>query len=340
MRLPRTDRLVAALLLVAVAAARLSALQPETLRAAGSLPPHIVGLFEEPAGFHQSASGLYYVFDRRAHAVYTIDPTRTIARKAVDIGAEAGRIIQPYGFDVAPDGSFVVADIPRAEDRVQLFDATGTFTFGFFITTRVRARVTLGNVVLNGIASIQHAGNALLVSYPETGALFTEYSLTGRATRSIGQLRPTGYEQEHDLHIAMNAGLPLVDPAGGYYFVFITGRPMFRKYDAAGTLLFERHIEGPELDPAIASQPTRWPRRQLQDREVPFVSPLVRAAAVDSKGQLWVSLSVPFTYVYDQHGDKMRAVQFSAAGIISPTSLSFTRDGRLLVTPGCYEFVP
>jgi hypothetical protein len=44
--------------------------------------------------------------------------------------------------------------------------------------------------------------------------------------------------------------------------------------------------------------------------------------------------------VYDASGDKMRTVQFSGAGIISPTSLSFGRDGKLLVTPGCYEFDP
>ena len=39
-------------------------------------------------------------------------------------------------------------------------------------------------------------------------------------------------------------------------------------------------------------------------------------------------------------GDKVRTVQFSAAGIITPNSLFFTSAGRLLVTPGCYEFEP
>jgi len=70
------------------------------------------------------------------------------------------------------------------------------------------------------------------------------------------------------------------------------------------------------------------------------VLPAIRAAAVDPQGQLWISLSQPYTYVYDARGDKVRTVQFSAAGTISPTSLFFTRDGRLLVTPGCYEFDP
>jgi hypothetical protein len=49
---------------------------------------------------------------------------------------------------------------------------------------------------------------------------------------------------------------------------------------------------------------------------------------------------VPFTYVYDTQGDKTRTVQFGATGIISPTSLFFTRGGHILVTPGCYEYDP
>jgi hypothetical protein len=68
--------------------------------------------------------------------------------------------------------------------------------------------------------------------------------------------------------------------------------------------------------------------------------PAIRSAAVDARGRLWISLNQPFTYVYDKQGDKIRTVQFRAAGLLSPTSLSFTSNGRLLVTPGCYEFNP
>jgi hypothetical protein len=258
----------------------------------------------------------------------------------VEIGSEQGRILEPYGFDAAPDGTFVVADVPLKSDRIQLFDASGMWRTGFFVTSNPLARVTIGNMVLSGIGSIRHAGRSILVSYPETGALFTEYSLAGAATRSVGRLRMTGYEQEQDLHVAMNSGIPLVDPTGGYYFVFVTGRPMFRKYDASGTLMFERHVEGREIDGLLDSLPTRWPRRLVSDREMPIVTPVIRTAAVDARGQLWLSLTVPYTYVYDRDGDKARTVQFSAAGILSPTSLSFAPDGHLLVTPGCYEFDP
>jgi hypothetical protein len=328
------------LLAVAFAAERAGAIQVEVLRSVGGLPPHIVGTFEEPIDFERSAAGVYYVFDRRGHSVHTIDAGRRVSRKAVDIGQEEGRIIQPTGFDVAPDGRFVVADVPRAQQRIQTFDALGQRLTGFFLPGQPAARLISGSFMLNGASSIQHAGEALIISHPESGALVTQYSPGGYPTRSFGNLRVTGHESDRDVHIALNAGLPLVDPTGGYYYVFIAGRPMFRKYDAGGRVVFERHIEGREIDALLATQPTRWPRRRIEDREVPIVSPVIRAAAVNALGELWISFAVPYTYVYDAQGDKIRSVQFEAAGIISPTSLSFAADGRLLVTPGCYEFQP
>ena len=165
--------------------------------------------------------------------------------------------------------------------------------------------------MLNGAGSVQHAGETLLISHPESGALFTEYSRGGYAQRSIGRLRATGFEDDRDLHIAMNAGLPLVDPTGGFYYVFITGRPMFRKYSATGTLVFERHIEGREIDVLLESQPTQWPRRRVQDREVPLVTPVVRAARV-SPSRRAVGVAGRAVHLRLQHRrrqDPHRAVQ-------------------------------
>ncbi len=315
-----------------------AALRVDVLRPVSALPPHITGLFEEPLAFRQPRSGPYYVFDRRGHTVYTVDAARTEARKLVEIGPEMGRVIQPRGFDVARSGAFVIADAPRGQERIQVFGPAGLPTTGFFLPGRPTQSITVGNLVLNGVASLQFTGATILISEPESGWLFTEYGLSGGALRGIGQLRTTGFEQDRALHVAMNAGLPLVDPAGGYYYVFLAGQPIFRKYDAKGGLVFERHIEGRELDDFVSALPNTWPTRQVEDREVPFVAPTVRAAAVDAQSRLWISLAVPYTYVYDSHGDKMRTVQFSSTGIFAPTSLAFSASGRLLVTPGCYEF--
>jgi len=313
----------------------------EVLRSTGGLPPHVVGMFEEPLSFQQTPGGSYYVFDRRGHTVYAIDSVSKTAIKLVEIGPELGRILQPRGFDTSSTGSFVVADSPRGVERVQVFGGGGIRRGGFTMPARQRtASIALGPLVLSGIASIQFTDPTLLISQPESGSLFTEYSLSGYAVRSFGRLRSTGHEQDRELHLALNVGLPLADPRGGFFYVFLSGRPMFQKYDGNGRLLYERHIEGPQIDAYLETMPTRWPTRRIEDREMPLVMPAVRAAAVDGLGQLWISLMEPYTYVYDAQGDKSRVVQFQAAGVISPTSLFFTSDGRLLVTPGCYEFEP
>ena len=318
-----------------------AALTIEVLRSTGGLPPHIVGLFEEPLAFQQTSGGPYYVFDRRGHSVYAVYSDKTRAIKLVEIGPELGRIIQPRGFDTSATGSFVVADAPRTLDRVQIFGGGGLRTGGFTLQARRNnAAIEFGSLVMSGIGAIRYSGANLLISHPESGSLFTEYSSGGYAQRSYGRLRATGHEQDRDVHLALNVGLPLPDPTGGYFSVFVGGRPMFHKYDASGRFLYERHIEGAEVDPYLAVLPTRWPTRRVEDREMPLVHPAVRAAAVDMRGRLWVSLVEPYTYVYDSQGDKVRTIQFRAAGVISPTSLFFTTDGRLLVTPGCYEFRP
>lgn len=334
--------MTAALVLLAAVfdASGSAALRVDTLRSIAAIPPAIVGEFREPVAFQQAASGQYFVFDRRAHTVYGIDQKRTAAWKLIQIGGETGRVIEPGAFDLAPNGTFAVADAPRGMERVQIFGAGGNVLGGFTLPGRADARVTMGNLVLNGVGSLQYTGTSFLISQPETGTLFTEYTPTGSAIRSIGRLRATGYEQDRDLHLAMNAGLPLVDPTGGFYYVFLAGNPMFQKYDAAGALVYQRHIEGREIDEHLRSLPAKWPMRRVQDREVPYVIPTVRAAAVDPKGRLWVSLIVAYTYVYDTQGDKARTVQFHGAGLVAATSLFFTPAGRLLVTPGCYEFQP
>ena len=89
------------------------------------------------------------------------------------------------------------------------------------------ASIVVGPSLMSGIASIQFTEPTLLISQPEGGTLFTEYSSSGYAFR-IGRLRDTGHEQDRDVHLALNVGLPLVDPTGGYSCVFLAGRPMFQ----------------------------------------------------------------------------------------------------------------
>ena len=325
------------LLVGSLVSAPLVALTPEVLAPTRAVAPHVAGQFRDVRAFQQTAAGQHYVFDRRAHRVFGVDDAFESTWQIVQIGAEPGRIIGPTAFSTAPDGRFAVADAPEGRPRIQVFNAVGFRTAGFTLPERARARVASDDTILSGIASILFTGSTILISQPENGALVTEYGLSGQEGRSFGELRSTGHEHDRDLHLALNSGIPLVDPAGGFFFVFHTGLPVFRKYDAGGQLVFERRMQGLETDALIARLPTRWAR---QDGELPVVRPTVRTAAVDREGQLWVSFADPFTYVFDGHGDKIRTVQFRGVSLITPAGLHFTREGRLLVTPGLYEFDP
>ena len=336
-------RLILIAAAVVVFGTSLVAIKPDVIRSVAAVPPHLAGQFRDPLGFQQTTDGTYYVFDRRGHTVFSIDSTMTSSRQVVMIGAEAGRIIDPTAFAVEPQGTFVVADAPNGRERIQIFSPAGFRIGGFLLPGRMQTRVTLGDVVINGIGTLQYTGRSILMSQPETGALIAEYTLQGNVNRLIGALRATGHEDDRDLHVALNSGIPLMDPRGGFFFVFQTGIPAFQKYDAEGKLLYERRIQGPEIDPVLAALPTTWPRRRIDPKsanEVPLVSPNVRAAALDAAGNLWISFVSPFTYVYDPDGDKIRVLQLRGAGTIAPSSLFFGVNGRLLVTPGLLTFAP
>lgn len=312
----------------------------ETLKSVGALPAHLAGQVQEMTACEQAADGRYFIFDRRSHTVFAASPSQDAIRAIIQIGAEKGRLLRPTAFDLAPDNTFVVADAPGGRGRVQVFHLSGASLGGFTLPGREVPVIVLDGMVLSGVGSLEYTGQSVLISQPETGALVTEYALDGQPIRTFGSLRPTGHESDTAVHLALNAGLTVIDPKGGYYFVFLAGTPVFRKYDPSGRLVFERHIEGIEMDAYIQSIPTAWPRRKSEEGAELPLRPAVRAAAADSEGNLWVSLIEPFTYVYDSGGDKRRVVQFRAAGIMSPASLSFTKAGSIVVTPGCYTFDP
>jgi len=310
----------------------------QVLRPSGGVPAHVAGEVKEPYGFQQGPDGDYFVFDRRAHTVWRIAPDLDSARAILTIGQEPGKLYSPSAFDVGPSGTFVVADAPGEHERVQVFDGRGVRLSGFTLPGRASARITLGATVMNGVSSLQYTGASILINRPEDGALLSEYSASGTPLRSIGALRATGHEGDRDLHLAFNTGLPLATRGGDIFFVFLAGEPRFRKYSAKGALLFERVLQGREVDALLAQLPTSWPRRRVGGDELPLVPPSVRTAAVDAAGRLWIALADGSIYVHDADGEKVRVLRLEATGPLLPNSLSLPSPKRLLVSPGLYEF--
>ena len=312
----------------------------ERLTSVAAIPAFLAGEFEEASGYARRPDGSSLVFDRRRHRVYAIDATRTKVAPVVEIGYERGRVLRPTSFDVADSGDFIVADAPGRQPRVSVFDAAGRALNTFEVAAVESPRITVDNLVLNGIAAARYTGVTVLLNQPERGVLVAEYTVTGAVQRQFGTLRRTGFEQDPDVHLAFNAALPIPANDGGVFVVFLAGPPAFRKYTSGGTLEFERVIQGREIDPLVMAMPTQWPRRSVDDLSFPMVRPTVRTAAVDRAGHLWVAMSTSHVYVFDADGEKVRTLQLFGAGVIQPSSLWFGRDGRLLVTPGLYEFTP
>ena len=80
------------------------------------------------------------------------------------------------------------------------------------------------------------------------------------------------------VNAALNSGFALVDAVGATFFVFQAGPPVIRKYAADGSLLFERQIQGREIDELLPKLPSSWPR-DPQQGELPGVRPTIRTTS-------------------------------------------------------------
>lgn len=321
----------------AAPAASASAAAVDILRPTGALPVAIATSLRDPAAFFETTTGEAVVFDRRSGVVSVIDASRTKARVLLSGAPEHGGLVSPGAVAIGPEDLIAVADSLRGYDRIQYFTLRGSRVGLLALPDPPRSHVTVNGFQVNGIGSLQFAKQSFFVNLPARGQLITELGVNGETLRQFGQPRRAGETPDPAVDAMLNIGLPLVDPTGGFYFVFQTGVPILRRYDAAGALVFERHIEGVELDASIANLPTLW-RRPGAEGQLPITQPLVRSAAVDEQGRVWVALGVPYVYVYDQRGEKIRTIQLNGTGPIVAESLSFATGHRLLVAPGCYEF--
>jgi hypothetical protein len=143
------------------------AIGPDVVRSIDAIPARVAGRFRDPFGFERSASGQYFVFDRRSQIVYGVDARGEDTWEIVHIGNEPGRILNPFAFAVAPDGTFAVADAPNNQERIQIFSPAGFRVGGFTLPGKPRARVSLDGLVLNGIGSLQYTGTSVFLSQPD-----------------------------------------------------------------------------------------------------------------------------------------------------------------------------
>jgi len=308
----------------------------DVLEPVSGLPAHVFARFQQPATVVVTSTGDYLVLDRRAHTVFRVNPSGQIVRPILGIGHEPGRLLRPMAMALSDDDILAVLDAPNNVQRLQYFGTDGTLIGQFYLTILGTPGVVVNDQIVSGASAMAFDGKTFWFTAPARGTLMFQTDTAGTVLGQVGHLRRTGHEADRELHAALNAGLPVVDPTGGMFFVFQTGRPMLRKYDTAGVLLFERHIEGPELDPIVARLPDRWDTPNDGSRPLPAL--MVRAAAADRQGRLWVVLQTGHVYVYDTSGEKVRTLVFGGPSRELTSSLFFTRGGRVLTGPAGYEF--
>jgi hypothetical protein len=234
--------------LLAIAGARSAAVRPdlEVLIAARGLPRAFTSQLLDTIGYAETGTGESLVLDRRSHVVWTVDAKRATWRKVVLAGEKLGQIAYPTALAVGPGDQFVVADVSQGADRLQWFDLTGKMAGAFWLPDKHSPPMIVLSVMFNGIGALHFTGESFYVGYPFRGSLISEVDLKGLTVRQIGLQRTTGQESDPELHLALNSGVVAADPTGGFYYVFQAGEPLFRKYDADGRLVFERHSSDPE----------------------------------------------------------------------------------------------
>ena len=313
-----------------------------SVRSIAALPPDLAGQFAEPAGFAQLPSGDYLVFDRRGHTVFRVDPGFGAARPLVSIGSRTRAHSAALRIRSRPDGPAGarrcagddgahpgVLDRRHASRRILAAPATR----GARAIRRPHAERRL-DAARDGASdrAAQPARDRLAhhrVPLQRTGG--PHHRTPARHWSRGVAARPPGAEQR----------LSAADSVGRLLLRLPRRRAALSTLFSSRRAAIRSRNSGPRArssDPGIADQLES--RRHSADRTVPIVRSIVRSAAVDATGQLWVSFSVPYTYVYDDDGEKRRTIQLYGAGPLAPSSLSFAPDGRLLVTPGGYVFKP
>ena len=233
--------------------------------------------FREPLGFQQTDSGQYFVFDRRAHAVFTI--AGDAAKKIVDIGAEPGRVLDPTR--LRPRSRPTAASSSPTRRCGGRASRSSPRTAAASAASRCRSARSRACMLDSARPERHrldpvHRRHASSSTSRRAGGLVSELELYGTPDPHLRRrCAPTGHEADANVHLALNVG-PAARrsrPAASTS----CSRPASRcsaSTTRRGTLLFERHIEGPEVDEYLRTMPTRWPTRRTEDGDVlPLVPP-------------------------------------------------------------------
>lgn len=269
-----------------------------------------------------SHKDLYVVSDRTRNSLLVINERSEIVREIAGIGSAPSRLFRPGYLDVASDGAIYVQD--GGNERVQSFDLDGRYLGGFATTP------------FTGFAA--GAGGEVFLGQPETGRLVTVYSRDGKALRSFGSLKklsevygPDFAQDDEKWRNAINRVKLSVEPDGNLLVSFMLA-PYIQKYTREGELIFERRLEGPEIERLAQSVLSPEGGGNLTVSTDGFPEHVMSLEAVSLPGgEINVVLTDGSVYVADAEGRRLRVLRPRAEGRFTPEMIGRSPAGETVV---------
>lgn len=281
-----------------------------------------------------SYAGEYYVSDFRGNRIVVLDEYLNVRRGIGRIGSGPGQLIHPANIRVTNGGIIYVVD--SGNDRIQQFDTDGHYVREF--------RTTL----FEGFG-LNSRGEVFL-NQPEQGFLVTVYSPFGRKLRSLGKLKTFSsvygqqFQQKDDPYkIAINRVRLSVDDEDNVYVSFMLA-PLIQKYSPDGTLLFEKRLEGPEIENLTRVLVTDTPDKYISfaydglEERVIVLDPVVDV----SGKRIYIILADGSVYVADWEGNKLSWLRPSIREPLYPYASALSLTGEVLVisvSRHCYRLI-
>jgi hypothetical protein len=240
-----------------------------------------------------------------------------IQKEIGGIGSAPGRLFRPGAIDVSEDGIIYVQD--GGNERIQSFRIDGTH-LAVFSTEQYM-----------GFAA--GSEGEIYLGQPENGALISVYSRDGKRLRSFGQLKLYSdlhgeqfKDQNEEFSNGINRVRLSVDKDGNILVSFML-IPLIQKYTRNGQLLFERKLEGPEIETL-----TQAPGGRLTMSMDGFTQEIIALEAVPRpNGEIGVVLTDRSIYIADQSGKRLRVLHPRVETNFTPEMTGVTPAGELMV---------
>lgn len=269
-----------------------------------------------------SYGDLLYATDRALNRILVLDRKFEIVRSIGSIGSGPDRLFRPGQIDVSGDGIIYVQD--GGNERIQAFALDGTHVGGFNVNGYM------------GFAA--GAGNEIYLGQPENGSLVSVYSRTGKSLRSFGRLKKysevygaeVAYKDEQ-YNLAINRVRLFVDRDENIVVSFMFA-PIIQKYTRRGDLLFEKRLEGPELDRLVAMFLSKSDESYLTISPDGFPARVIALEGIARPdGNLNVVLVDGSVYVADKDGNKVSIVRPASDDSFTPEMTGLSPSGEVLV---------